>query len=67
MPLRSSKIQVTAVPVLPIYRAMYKNHSAYGRTPEQAVDRLKLQYKKRRLTVGDIGDAVGNVLLSPFL
>jgi hypothetical protein len=46
---------------------MYKNHPAYGRTPEQAVDRLKLQYKKRRLTVGDIGDAVGNVLLSPFL
>ncbi len=67
MPLRSSKIQVTAVPVLPIYRATYKNYSAYGRTPEQAVDRLKLQYKKRRLTVGDIGDAVGNVLLSPFL
>ena len=67
MPLRSSKIQVAAVPILPVYRATYKNHSAYGRTPEQAVDRLKLRCKKRRLTVGDIGDAVGNVLISPFL
>ncbi len=67
MPLRSSKIHVTAVPVLPMYRAMYKNHPAYGRTPEQAVDRLKLQYEKRRSIVSEIGDAVGTVLLSPFL
>ncbi len=67
MPLRSSKIQVTAVPVLPIYRATYKNYSAYGRTPEQAVDRLKLQYEKRRSIVSEIGEAVGHVLLSPFL
>ena len=67
MPLRSSKIQVTAVPVLPIYRATYKDYSAYGQTPEQAVDRLKLQYEKRRSIVSEIGEAVGHVLLSPFL
>ncbi len=67
MSLRTSKIQVTEVPILPLYRASYKELSAYGRTPGQAIDKVKREYERRRVTVGDVVDAVGWVLISPFL
>ncbi len=64
---RRREIGVTAVRFLPLHRASDGKRVAYGRTPEEAVERWKLRYKQQRFSVLDVPDAIGQALLSPFL
>ncbi|SHN52542.1 hypothetical protein SAMN05660350_00398 [Geodermatophilus obscurus] len=65
---RRREISVTAVRFLPLHRASDGELVAYGRTPEEAVERWKLRYKQQRFSLlRDVPDAIGWAVLSPFL
>lgn len=64
---RRREIAVTAVPILPLHRASDGKYVAYGRTPEEAVERWKRQYEQRRFSLLDVPDAIGQAVLSPFV
>lgn len=49
-----------------IYRAKYKAYISYGRTPEEAVQRVSKRYYNRRLTIGDILNGIAISLLPPY-
>jgi hypothetical protein len=62
-------IRVTPIPTKnhPIaYRAKYRRYAAYGRTPIEAVERVKRQYYRHRITPKRILNAIGFGIFNIF-
>lgn len=49
-----------------IYRAKYKAYVSYGRTPEEAVQRVSKRYYNSRFSVRNILNGIGIFLLPPY-